>query len=196
MAEIKSTMEMVLERAAKMAEAAPEVTENEDLVKTGMKLAADYIMSGNADFASTLGSHSPEDQVSIKKGMAQTLLRNIVLPRDEELQSTGQTALQGILSLSENDGEIQTISQELAQILDQYDQHKEQSTQQLKDALKAQIQQQQMSQGQESQEEINPVMHPQFNEELGKMMTSLNNQYNDAMNQRKDMILQLFSKQA
>jgi hypothetical protein len=196
MAEIKSTMEMVLERAARMAEAAPEVTENEDLVKTGMKLAADYIKSGNADFTATIGSNSPEDQVSIKKGMAQTLLRNIVLPRDEELQSTGQTALQGILSLSENDGEIQTLCQELAQILDQYDQHREQSTQQLKDALKAQIQQQQMSQGQESQEEINPVMHPQFSEELGKMMTSLNNQYNDAMNQRKDMILQLFSKQA
>jgi len=196
MAEIKSTMEMVLERAARMAEAAPEVTENEDMVKTGMKLAADYIKSGNADFATTIGSHSPENQISIKKGMAQTLLRNIVLPRDEDLQSTGQTALQGILSLSENDGEIQTICQELAQILDQYDQHREQSTQQLKDALKAQIQQQQMSQGQESQEEINPVMHPQFNEELGKVMTSLNNQYNDAMNQRKDMILQLFSKQA
>ena len=96
MAEIKSTMEMVLERAARMAEAAPEVTENEDLVKTGMKLAADYIKSGNADFAATIGSNSPEDQVSIKKGMAQTLLRNIVLPRDEELQATGQTALQGI----------------------------------------------------------------------------------------------------
>lgn len=195
MAEIKSTMEMVLERAARMAEAAPEVTDNEELVKTGMKLAADYIMSGNADFAASIGTYSPEDQVSIKKGMAQTLLRNIVLPRDEDLQSTGQTALQGILSLSENDGEIQTICQELAQILDQYDQHREQSTQQLKDALKAQIQQQQMAQGQESQEEINPVMHPQFSEELGKMMTSLNNQYNDAMNQRKDMILQLFSKQ-
>lgn len=196
MAEIKSTMEMVLERAARMAEAAPEVTDNEDLIKTGMKLAADYIKSGNADFATPLDSHSPEDQVSIKKGMAQTLLRNIVLPRDEELQSTGQTALQGILSLSQNDGEIQTICQELGQILDQYDQHKEQSTQQLKDALKAQIQQQQMASGQESQEEINPVMHPQFNEEMGKMMTSLNNQYNDAMNQRKDMILQLFSQQA
>ena len=93
MAEIKSTMEMVLERAARMAEAAPEVSDNEDLVKSGMKLAADYINSGNADFATPLDSHSPEDQVSIKKGMAQTLLRNIVLPRDEDLQSTGQTAL-------------------------------------------------------------------------------------------------------
>lgn len=196
MAEIKSTMEMVMERAAKMAAEAPEVVGNEEMVKTGMKLAANYIHTGDMDFASTLTSHSQEDQKAIKQGMAKTLLRNIVLPRDEELQRTGQTALQGILNLSQNNGEIQTICQELAQILDQYDQHKEQSTQQLKDALKAQIQQQQMSMGRESQEDINPAMHPQFNEELGKMLTSLNNQYNDAMNQRKDMILQLFSQLA
>ncbi|BHH84914.1 DUF6657 family protein [Desulforhopalus sp. 52FAK] len=195
MAEIKSTMEMVLERAARMAEAAPEVVANEDLIKDGMKLAADYLKQGETDLSASLGSHSAADQAEIMKGMAQTLLRNIVLPRDEELEVTGQAALQGILNLSQNNGEIQTICQELAQILAQYGQHQEQSTQQLKDALKAQIQQQQMSMGQESQEEINPVMHPQFNEELNKMMTSLNNQYNDAMTQRKDMILQLFSQQ-
>ncbi|MFT5700024.1 MAG: hypothetical protein ACI8ZB_002894 [Desulforhopalus sp.] len=196
MAEIKSTMEMVLERAARMAAEAPEVTTNEDLVRTGMKLAADFIKSADTDLASNLGAYSGEDLQSVTQGVAKTLLRNIVLPRDEALQITGQTALQGILTLSQNSEEIQTLCQELGQILNQYDQHKEQSTQQLKDALKAQIQQQQMSAGQEPQEEINPVMHPQFNEEMGKMMTSLNNQYNDAMTQRKDMILQLFSQQS
>jgi len=195
MAEIKSTMEMVLERAARMAEAAPEVTENEDLIKEGMKIAADYLKKGESELSASLSSHSPADQIEVMKGMAQTLLRNIVLPRDEDLEVSGQAALQGILNLSQNNSEIQTICQELAQILAQYGQHLEQSTQQLKDALKAQIQQQQMSMGQESAEDINPAMHPQYNEELGKMMTSLNNQYNEAMTQRKDMILQLFSQQ-
>lgn len=195
MAEIKSTMEMVMERAARMAESAPEVSENEELVKTGMKLAADYITSGEADFEATLQPHSQAEQRSIKKGMAQTLLRNIVLPRDEELQSTGETALQGILTLSGNNGEIQNLCQELGQILDQYGQHKEQTTQQLEEALKAQIQQQQTAAGQEAQGEINPARHPQYKEELGKILTNLNNQYNDAMNQRKEMILQIFSQQ-
>lgn len=195
MAEIKSTMEMVLERAAKMAEAAPEVVENEDLIKTGMKLAADYLKTSDGDLGAALDSHSDTDKSEVAQGMAQTLLRNIVLPRDEDLENTGQAALQGILNLSQNSGEIQTICQELAQILAQYGQHLEQSTQQLKDALKAQLQQQQMSMGQESQDDVNPAMHPQYNEELGKMLTSLNNQYNEAMTQRKDMILQLFSQQ-
>lgn len=196
MAEIKSTMEMVMERAARMAEAAPEVTASDDLIKTGMKRAADYINSGDTDFVTTLDSYTQAERGPIKQGMAQTLLRNIVLPRDVDLQSTGQTALQGILTLSQDNSEIQTICQELGQILDQYGQHKDQSTQQLEEALKAQMQQQQMPTDSESQGEINHAMHPQYNEELAKMLTTLNNQYNEAMNQRKEMILRLFSKQA
>jgi hypothetical protein len=194
MAEIKSTMEMVLERAARMAEAAPTVSDNEDTVKTGMRLAAEYLNDKIADLNEELAKQKAEDQVDIRKGMAQTLLRNIVLPRDEELQVAGNKALQGISRLSENSAEISSICAELTQILEQYGQHKEQTTEQLNDALKAQLEQQFTANGQEVPASINPSMHPQYAEELSKMMTSLNNQYNDAMDQRKEMILQQFTK--
>ncbi|NOR23000.1 MAG: hypothetical protein GQ542_01165 [Desulforhopalus sp.] len=193
MAEIKSTMDMVLERAAKMAAAAAPAAENEDLIKTGMRFAADYLNKKEEDLAQLLSAQSPEDQVSIRKGMAQTLLRNIVLPRDEQLQASGKDALQGILSLGGGSAEIQSICQELTQILEQYGQHKDQTTQQLDDAIKAQLEQQQSAQVQEGQAPVNPAMHPQYREELSKMLTSLNNQYNDAMEQRKQMILERFS---
>ena len=192
MAEIKSTMDMVLERAAKMAAAAAPEVENEDLVKTGMRFAADYLNRKETDLAQLLGTQAPQDQVSVRKGMVQTLLRNIVLPRDEQLQESGKIALQGVLSLGGESAEIQEICQELTQILEQYGQHKDQTTQQLDDAIRAQLEQQQASQGQEGQP-VNPAMHPQYREELTKMLTSLNNQYNDAMEQRKEMILQRFS---
>ena len=184
---------MVLERAAKMAAAAAPAVENEDLIKTGMRFAADYLNKKVGDLAQLLSAQSPEDQVSIRKGMAQTLLRNIVLPRDEQLQASGKDALQGILSLGGGSAEIQSICQELTQILEQYGQHKDQTTQQLDDAIKAQMEQQQAAQGQEGQAPVNPAMHPQYSEELSKMLTSLNNQYNDAMEQRKAMILERFS---
>lgn len=184
---------MVLERAAKMAEAAPEISDNEELVKKGMKIAAEYLKSGESNLATTLAAEAAEEQAQIRKGIAQTLLRNIVLPRDETLEAEGQTALQGILSLSQNNGQVQSICQELAQILNQYGQHKDQTTQQLEEALKQQIQQQQMAMGQEVRDDINPAMHPKYKEELGKMLTNLNNQYNDAMNERKEMILQSLS---
>ena len=195
MAEIKSTMEMVLERAAKMAEGAKSEVETEDLIKTGMRLAADFLNRKETDLAQLLSEQPPKDQMAIRKGMAQTLLRNIVLPRDEQLQESGKIALQGVLSLSGKSADIIAICQELTQILEQYGQHKEQMTQQLEDAIRAQLEQQQMSQGQEGHP-VNPAMHPQYREELAKMLTSLNNQYYDAMNQRKEMILERFSPAA
>jgi hypothetical protein len=195
MAEIKSTMEMVLERAAKMAAASTPDIDKEDLIKTGMKLAADFLNKKETDLAQLLSEQPPKDQIAIRKGMAQTLLRNIVLPRDEQLQESGKIALQGVLSLSGKSAEINAICQELTQIIEQYGQHKEQMTQQLEDAIRAQLEQQQISRGQEGHP-VNPAMHPQYREELAKMLTSLNNQYNDAMNQRKEMILERFSPAA
>ncbi len=193
MAEIKSTMDMVLERAAKMAAAATEPVDNEDLIKVGMRLAADFLNKNEIDLTKELDAQPDENQVEIRKGMAQTLLRNIVLPRDEQLELSGKQALNGILALGGNGGDIQSICEELGQILEQYGNHKEQTTRQLEDAIRTQMEQQQTGEGQGSQEDINPAMHPQYREELGKMLTSLNNQYNEAMNQRKEMILQCFS---
>lgn len=188
---------MVLERAAKMAAEASPAVDNEDLIRTGMRLAADFLNDKTADLIGTLNEQPGPSQMEIRLGMTQTLLRNIVLPRDEQLQESGKKALQGILALAGNSGDITSICQELEQILDQYGQHKEQTTQQLEDAIRAQIeQQQQMGANPEMQGSSNPKMHPQYQEELAKMLTSLNNQYNDAMNQRKEMILQRFSPTA
>ena len=193
MAEIKSTMEMVLERAAKLAAAAPSSIEDEDLIKTGMRLAAEYLNQQETDLSRLLEAQPPQQQIAIRKGMAQTLLRNIVLPRDAQLQASGKIALRGILLLGGKNSEIHSICQELDQILEQYGQHKEQMTQQLEDAIRAQLEQQQRGQGRKDQSSVNPAMHPQYREELAKMLTSLNNQYNEAMKQRKEMILQRFS---
>ncbi|OEU47805.1 MAG: hypothetical protein BA862_00670 [Desulfobulbaceae bacterium S3730MH12] len=189
MAEIKSTMEMVLERAAKMAEEAPPVTDDDSLIKKGMRIGADFLNKKIADLHKELLDQPAENQIPIRKGMAQTLLRNIVLPRDEELQQSAAVAIKGILSLAQNSGEISSICGELQQILEQYGQHKEQSIQQLEDALRSQLEQQQTANGQTEQGTINPTMHPQYREELSKMLTSLNNQYNDALTERKEMIL-------
>ena len=171
------------------AEATPTI-DNDNLIKTGMRLGADFVNNKEIDLAQSLADQPAENQVHVRNGIAQTLLRNIVLPRDEALQDLGKTALKGILSLAPSSGEVQSICQELDQILAQYGQHKEQTTQQLNDAIRGQLEQQQVSKGMEPSADLNPAMHPQYQEELAKMLTSLNNQYSEAMDQRKEMILQ------
>lgn len=193
MAEIKSTMDMVMERAARMAAAAPATTTDDTLIKKGMRLAADYINGKTVDLKAELTNLPSAEHSEVSKGMLQILLRNVVLPRSKELQETGELALQGIISLAGKKGEIVSICRELDQILKQYGQHKEQMTQQLEEAIRAQLEQQGPARGQSGRGPINPAMHPQYREELSRMLTGLNNQYTDALDQRKAMALRLFT---
>jgi len=192
MAEIKSTMEKVLERAAKMAADAGDQSNTEDLDRLGMKMAAEFLGGTNQNLINKLLEQPAEKQMAIRAGMTRTLLRNIVLPRDQDLIETGTKALQGLMDLGQSSGELSTICSEIKQLLGQYNQHKEQLKQQLEQAVRDQLEQKMGSQkGKRSgQVTMNPAMHPQYQEEWSRMQSDLNNQYNQALDQRKKMIQQ------
>lgn len=197
MAEIKSTMDMVMERAARMAAAAPTTSDDEALVKKGMRLAADYVNGKEVDLQGELAALPGKEQAEVAGGMMQTLLRNVVLPRSKELQETGELALRGVLLLAGKKGEVVSICRELDQILKQYDQHKEQMTKQLEEAIRAQLEQQGGGRGQAGgRAPVNPALHPQYRDELARMLSGLNAQYTEAMDQRKAMVLRLFTAAA
>lgn len=191
MAEIKSTMDLVMERAAKMASKASPVAGDEDQVKAGMRLAAEFLNGKLEDLSAELGKQAPKEQLPVYKGAAQTLLRNIVLPRDEMLQERNESALQGIQALLQSVGASSLIQvcSELQQLLQQYGQHKEQVVKQLEDALLVQLEQQYAGKGVDTSQ-LRASMHPQYHEEMAKMEQDLNGQYNQALEQRKEMILQ------
>lgn len=189
MAEIKSTMQMVLERAARMEQQATGATHAMDKTKEGMRFAASYMNDTENDLAQLLEQQQADEQQAIRGGMVQTLLRNILLPRDEALQATSKKALNGLLAISLGQDQIATICAELQQIIDQYGQHKEQTTEQLETALCNQIEQQQAARGEEvDPQNISARMHPQYTSKLAEMLAGLNDQYNQALDQRKSMI--------
>lgn len=194
MAEIKSTMDMVMERAARMAAGSDFRPDEDDLIKTGMRLAAEFLSRKAAEPVAVLKEQEAAKQTAIRKGMLETLLRNVTLPRDENLKATGSLALQGLLGLG-GSSPISAICAELQQILEQYNQHKEQTTQQLDDAIRAQLEQQMARRGgQAAKGSLNPALHPQYKEEIARMLGDLNAQYTQALDQRKDMIRQYMAK--
>ena len=190
MAEIRSTMDMVMERAAKIAAESQDSGNDETAAQQGMRLAAGYLNTGEGNLQTILREQKKEEQPLILKGMVDTLLRNIVLPRDEMLLHNSAKALEAITELAS--GEVSTACAELQQLLNQYNQHKEQMLQQLEDVIRQQLEQHLAQQGTQLTEDmaINPSMHPKYQEELNKMLTDLNGQYNEAFDQRKEMIRQ------
>ena len=194
MAEIRSTMDMVMERAARMAAEAEETSADDSLTNEGMRLAAAYLSGEGTNLLEQLKSKAPEEQMAVRGGMAQTLLRNIVLPRDEQISEQSLHSLMGLQELSGNSSDITTLCSELKQILEQYGQHREQVKQQFDESILNQLKMQLQQQGMAVDDEmaLNPTMHPQYQEEWARTSAELNSQYNDALDQRKDLIGQRF----
>ncbi len=190
MAEIKSTLEMVMERAARMSAEVAETDQNDDAERRGMRTAASFLSGEPIDLMIYLKEQPPEDQMDVRSGMIRTLARNIVLPREDSVSEGSLASLSAIQTLSGNSTEISSICNELEQILGQYAQHRDQVKQQLDDAIRAQLKQKLLEQGQSIDDEmsINPAMHPQYQEEFSRMSSELNEQYNQAIEQRREAI--------
>lgn len=186
---------MVMERAAKIAAESEAKVVSDDTVKEGMRIAASFLNNSEQPLIEILQSKPQEQIPELMAGIMKTLLRNIVLPQDEAPSDATIRALAAVKELSDSDPAITNICQELEQILNQYGQHKDQMIQQLEDALRGQLEQQAMMQGGEpSQSPVNPKAHPQYREELGKMLSDLRAQYSNALDERKNYISQQFSQ--
>jgi len=191
MAEIKSTMDMVMERAARIAaEGAGEGDYlGEEQFKEGMRLGAAY-MRGETGLAERLTALPPKESGPVRKGAVQSLLRNIFLAREPEKQELAEKAMHGLIEVGQGDGKLLQILGELKKILDGYRQHGEQ----LKEQLEAQFTQQMAMMEQNLAKQtgmamkLQPSQHPKFQEEWARIQGQLNEQYGKALQQLKDLV--------
>ncbi|HEB68932.1 MAG TPA: hypothetical protein ENI88_04850 [Desulfobulbus sp.] len=192
MAEIKSTMELVLERAARMGKATSEEIEQDAAKKEGMHLVAAFLDGKGEAPSKLLAEQEPARQAAIRQGMAETLLRNLFLPRDEQAQERTEQAARGLLDLGGGAGDIASICQDMQHIIGQYRQHREQLRGQLEEQVRMQYEQamaQQMG-GQTEGLNIDPTMQPKFKEEWARLEAELDSQYNQALNQHREQLKQ------
>ncbi len=191
MAEIKSTMDMVLERAARMAAGAAEGNYlAEEQLKEGMRLGAAYMRGEGVGLGERLVALPPGEKGPVRKGAVQAMLRNIFLAREAEKQVNAEKAMHGLVEIGQGDGQLLKILGEMKKILDAYRQHGEQ----LKEQLEAQFSQQMalMEQNLAKQTgmamKLQPAQHPKFQEEWARIQGQLNEQYGQALKQLKDLV--------
>ncbi len=179
---------MVMERAAKIAATVDSETNNDSFEKEGMRFTASFLENKEENLSEKINQYQGEQKRDFISGVVQTLLRNIVLPRDGALSPSCLLALQSIETIGGKNPAVPALAGEIKQILEQYDQHKIQVQQQLEETLKNQLQQQAMAQGIEDTSQITPKMHPQYQEEMAKMLSDLNGQYLNALDERKKLL--------
>ena len=191
MTEIRSTMDLVLERAARMGKASADELEQEDIRKQGMKLAAEFLDSKVDNLMNSFSELPAEKQMAVRQGMVEVLLRNIFLPRDEDAKERTDRAAKGIVELGGGAGDLSSICAEMQHILGQYNQHREQLKTQLEEQVKAQYEQLLTQQrGGMPGESVNPelALQAKIKEEWTRLETELSDQYNQALEQHKSTL--------
>jgi len=195
MAQIKSTLEKVMERVAAMGPLSDTDVDSDEIIKDGMRMGAEYLKGQGLELPNSLKDHPEKNQKLLRSGIIKVLLRNIMLPRNDD-QQVAELAMQGLLDLNHNSRDLITVLGEAKEIISRYRKHRSQLREQLESAMRQQLQHalEQQGIGNSMPVNIDPTLHPKFQEEWQRIKDELNGQYGRALEQHKTMAARLLGE--
>ncbi len=195
MGEIKSALEIALEKADRLGRLSKEELEAQRWNEQGRRIAADYLNGKTDDMQQALGSVPAEFLQAALDGAAEVLLRNIILPQDD-LQWQGiKRAMDGLVAIK---GSIaMQVLPQMEQLLRNYQQtinhYQEQFQQQLKGRMEAIKQMGQGAAGAQmgggmDASELNSLMQAQ--EEWNRLAADIRQQFEQQLEPLKNYLRQ------
>jgi len=189
MDDIKSALEIAMEKAEKLGEATEEERLKWKHVPEGEQLANRYL-GENLNLVVKLGKYREDIRKYILEGASGVLIRNIGLPKNDLVKKNNRRAMEGLKILKNDKVSVENIYSKIRYLFNHYteqgEQQRQQAYQSLKTELEARIQQ-------EAQQQLSPLMgmkidvekQPQFQQEWRKIQTQLDTQYLTHLNEYK-----------
>ena len=196
MGEIKSALELALERTKDVKSDKSQITKQK-AEEEGKKTAAGFLSDLPSEKISSeklkelLKIKKNEELEYFKKGFAALLLSNLKLP-DEEINRELLTKLtEGFTVLSGKKKEIAYIFNQTEAFFNQYIQNKNDLTENLKNQFASKLQEKEAALKEQFGEDvkINPENDPEFQEYRHKTVAQLDEQYNQAFVQVREELL-------
>jgi len=178
LAEIKSALELALEKAEKYGRASQEEMAQAQYQEQGRHLAVQYL-KGEGDLAADLKHLPAPAQPAARLAIKEVLLRNIGLPRENTVDPRQDRAVEGLLLVADNPTAMGRLQMEMEQILQQFLQIRANALQQLKARFAAGVGQMQKAIEAQYRQKVNlEVEHlPQFQEEWRRFQGQLLDQF-------------------
>ena len=179
--EIKSALEIAMEKAEKLGE----VTEEERLkwkyVPEGEKLAARYLKQ-NLNLVAELSQYEKNAKKHVIEGAGDILIRNINLPKNDLARRNNRKVMDGLKTLKSDKVGVENVFSQIRRIFNHYieqgEQQRKQAYESLKTEFEAKIQQAMKQQlGSFAGIKIDVERQPQFQEEWYKLQAQLDLQY-------------------
>ena len=193
MAEIKSALELALEKAEQYGRATKEDLLQDKYKEQGRQWAVQYLREEEIDLEKELAGLSPEAQPLARVAMKEVFLRNITLPKEETIDSRLNKALEGVMVVATNKKAMGRVKQEIDQLLQQFLMARNTALQQLKNsfmqtlgnytrALEAQL---------KTKVRLDVENLPEFQQEWRKFEGNLIDQFEPVLEDRKQQMLNL-----
>ncbi|MEW6183736.1 MAG: DUF6657 family protein [Bacillota bacterium] len=189
MGEIKTAYEKAMERVEKMNIAGVDLTDLEYVPK-GHTAAAMFLDVKDFNVAAELGKYEEDNRVFVKRGMEETFLRNIQLPRADLTQENNKRAMEGLMAIKQDRSALQQIFSELEYLFHYYEQSLEHAYANLKESYSARLEQAQDALERQTGTRVkyDVERHPGFQEEWLRTQGQLDSQYEAVLAEQKTKI--------
>lgn len=181
MGDIKSALEIAMEKAEKLGKATDEERLKWKYVPEGERLAAKYIKQ-DCNLVAELSKYEENVTGYVRKGAVDILVRNINLSRNDLEKRNNKKAMEGLKTLKSDKVGVENVYTKLRRIFEYYMETGEQQRKEAYEALKADFE---AKMQQAVQQQLGPLpgikidveREPQFQEEWRRIQAQLDSQY-------------------
>ena len=179
---IKSALEIAMEKVGKMGEPTEEERLSWKYVPQGEQLAARYLQKEDYNLVAELSQYEDNVRRHIITGAAEILIRYINLPQSDAAKRNSKRAMDGLKILKSDKVSVENVYSRIRYLFNHYAEQGEQQRKQAYESLKAEIEarmqqavQQQL--GSFMRARIDVEKQPQFQQEWRKVLIQLDSQY-------------------
>lgn len=192
MSEIKSALELALERTADVKSDKSRL-EAHEARQTGMRLAGRFLDDPSIDAAKELKSLDGTKRTSAREGFSHVLLSHLALPTQESDIQRLATVQKGLHAVVRDGHLVDGLMEQVIQYLQQYLDTKKQLIERLREQFEPRMRQkeQQIAQQTGRRVQLDPANDPEFAQALNDNVQRLQSQYAQVIEQAKEQFDQL-----
>jgi hypothetical protein len=194
MGEMKSAWQIAMEKADKLGKVSPDELNSIKYIPEGNRIASQFLQDEKTDLLSELAKFPADDAAGfIKKGIDEILVRNITLPRNDEDTRKTNRAMAGLRLIKENKKQLESILGLVNTLVNQYQAALQQTYAEFKKKAEVTIQQASRTTRPQrgDQMPLEQKLQLQLQEEWREVHSQLDTQYDKALNEHRQKILEL-----
>lgn len=189
MSEIKSALELALERTADV-ESDKSRIEAHETKQLGMKLAGKLVENPKTDIDAEFRKLDKQKREWAREGYVSVLLSHLALPTQEADIERLKSVTSGLGHVARDKGSVKAVMEQVEQLLQQYLDNKNQLVESLRQQFEPRLREkeQQIASQTGQRIKLDPASDPEFAKALNQNLERLRGQYNQVINQAKDQL--------